>query len=86
MADGNDKEGLSYPLASGTDLSVLEELSSFSLNQDQKSQPNLRLSVRAYAPRFAQLCAVSTVAGDLVGEETPGTARAQTRPVFPGRG
>jgi hypothetical protein len=86
MADCRHKEGLSYPMASGTDLEVLEELSSFSLYQDQKSHPNLMLSVRAYAPRFAQLCALSPVAGDIVGEETTGTERAQTRPAFPGLG
>ena len=86
MADCNHKAGLAYPLASGAYLEVLEELPSFSFYQDQKSQSNLMLSVRAYAPRFAQLCALSTVAGNLVGEETPGTERAQTRPVFPGLG
>ena len=86
MAHCNNKNGLSYPVASGTSLEVVEELSSFRLYQDQKSHPNLLLLVRTYASRFAQFCALSTVACDVVGEETPGPARAQTRPALPGLG
>src|SRR4029453_15875601 len=44
------------------------------------------LSVRADAPYCAQLCPLSTVACDIMGEETTGAERAQTRPAFPGCG
>ena len=50
-------------------LQVLEELSPFSLHQDQKSRLDLMLSIRSHAPRFAQLYALSIDACDMWGKK-----------------
>src|SRR5713101_4377759 len=86
LEDGNGYQSLSYSLASGTDLSIVEELSAFSVHQYQKRRHDLMLSLWPHAPHFAQLCAVPPDASAPLVEEKTRTESAQTRAPFPGLG
>jgi hypothetical protein len=85
-APGTTQERVSSPGASGTSRAVVAALASLRLSHDHTRHPTLLVSGRADAARGAQCCAWSTGACDVVGDATPGTERAHTRPACPGRG